>query len=579
MSHFLFILLCVMGVYAVVMLYNEIAQETSHEPPFEDSVTHLILRSGNDNLQELRSEHQAQQQTDRVGLEQQEVEKWRQPYYGSPDNEDVVDPDISMQRDVEENWVEYKSEVKDPVNEVYYFLLKPGGSNRNTKRPKKVKSEIVSGIVSNQNTNYEYKPEFDTGTSVWKLEDAHIKFDKEKTHQLSNQDMLAFRPAKKDTNHAGYQGIKNVKPDNRVNYPAGKTYSDHRSVGHVVSAQRVIPSVPHSLYRQERGGARYLVYVCDAYTLCGGWGDRQRGMVSTYFLSRLVGRQLKIVMPTPCDLANFYIPNKVPWIVSPSHLDSFTKVTVNAIIKKKFTNLLLDRNFNEMFPQQVVYLRTNQDYYKTLYKNPHYHETIRRWSGLGDKKSRFQWAWQDLMRPSPRLLARLERVLGLEFLVRKRRLTPHGSYRTHSVNDVGNSSLICAHVRFGKNPSFPNDTNRTRYTLDDLPLLFDFMLSKDLTGTARFYTASDYQLVKDKAKEVFSNKILNFDVTVMHIDRERLNTTACDGFESALLDQQILSLCDVLVVSRSGFSIYASYMAHTNQEVFIMENGNIKKFL
>ena len=118
----------------------------------------------------------------------------------------------------------------------------------------------------------------------------------------------------------------------------------------------------------------------------------------------------------PCDLINFYIPNRVPWVLTHSELDAFSNVSINAFAARSRSMIgkeLVDQDLNELYPQQVIYLKTNQDYYWRLQKNPFYRDVIRSWTGLADKKSRFQWAWKDLMRPSPRLLAQLERVLGV----------------------------------------------------------------------------------------------------------------------------------------------------------------------
>ncbi|RUS79508.1 hypothetical protein EGW08_012740 [Elysia chlorotica] len=357
--------------------------------------------------------------------------------------------------------------------------------------------------------------------------------------------------------------------------------SDASNQASISNVRKVVPPAPHALYRQPHASARYLVYVCDAESLCGGWGDRQRGMVSIYFLSRLVGRQMKIIMPTPCDIINFFIPNRVPWVMAHSELDSFANASLTAFTAKgrgRIEHDLTEQDFNELYPQQVVYLKTNQEYYWNLIRNPFYRDVVRSWTGITDKKSRFQWAWKDLMRPSPRLLAQLEHAVGPEFLARKKRLAPNKGHRIVPMNNLANNTLICAHVRFGKNPSFPKDNERKIFSMKDLPSLFNFLLSRDTFKNARFYLASDYQLIKDKAKEFFAERLLNFGVTVMHIDRQRTADNACNGFESALLDQQILSLCDVLVVSRSGFSIHASFMAPAHQQVFIMADGTISPF-
>ncbi|GFS17676.1 hypothetical protein ElyMa_004988500 [Elysia marginata] len=566
---FLFLFMSVLGIGAVVLLYQEITRLAGDEPRFSGDAKDTATFGGNGDTNRGQGPNLLLHNPKEVPVDgaAEDVERFQPRLYDSQDQLEAVSIN-SLQSVKDENWVEYTTNVRDPVNERFYFLLNTGGSNTNLKRFKQLnKDQLWSAGFNGQSNMYSSLPDAD----AYNFENDNNKNGD--VLQYPNRDGLRVSYEQSNSKHVVRQkeGLANREGQIAV-------------LGHGVkpSARRVVPPAPHSLYRQPQGSARYLVYVCDAESLCGGWGDRQRGMVSTYFLSRLVGRQLKIAMSTPCDLMNFYIPNRVPWVLAHAQLDAFSNVSVNvftAKARKLIANHMLDRDFNELYPQQVVYLKTNQDYYRRLEKNPFYQDTIRKWTGLAEKKSRFQWAWKDMMRPSPRLLAQLERVLGSTFLVRRRRLAPNKGYMVHSMNDMANSSLICAHVRFGKNPSFPNDNERFMFSLTDLPLLFKFMLSKDTFKTARFYLASDYQLVKDKAKEYFTDRVLDVGVTVTHIDRQREGNNACNGFESALLDQQILSLCDVLVVSRSGFSIHASYMAPAPQEVYIMQDGSIADFV
>ena len=530
------------------MLYQEISRFAREEQRIGADSKEPVTSANDDDT---RNDQLLQLQDQAGPVAAEDVERLQQPLYGSQDQLDVVDEASFQSKD--ENWVEYKTNERDAVNDRYYLLLQSGKSTGSVKKSRKRSKEKMLNADS----------------AVYDFEGPNDGDRNAEGNQFSNSARFQRRRGQNNTNATGeilkYRGRE-----------AGASNQHGQS-----NARRVVPPAPHSLYRQPHASARFLVYVCDAESLCGGWGDRQRGIMSTYFLSRLVGRQMKIIMPTPCDLINFYIPNRVPWVLTHSELDAFSNVSINAFAARSRSMIgkkLVDQDLNELYPQQVIYLKTNQDYYWRLQKNPFYRDVIRSWTGLADKKSRFQWAWKDLMRPSPRLLAQLERVLGSEFLVRRKRLGPNKGYRVQSMNNLANNTLICAHVRFGKNPSFPNDTERRLFSLADLPALFNFMLSRDSFKNARFYLASDYQLIKDKAEEFFSGKLLNIGLTVMHIDRQRAGDNACDGFESALIDQQILSLCDVLVVSRSGFSIHASFMAPAKQQVFMMAEGNIQPF-
>lgn len=324
----------------------------------------------------------------------------------------------------------------------------------------------------------------------------------------------------------------------------------------------------------------YLVYLCDSSYLCGGWGDRQRGIVSTYLLSRLIDRQMKIIMTTPCNLRLFYKPNKVQWLPSSNELISDSNISINALMDKSFQHSVMDGDFNIRFPQKVVYLKTNQDYYDRLKKNTHYSAVLDQWGGLGLRRSRFHWAWDELMQPSHMLLAHLQHIVGTQFLIRKgfKASSLPAKQKTTTRRPVDNSSLICAHVRMGKNPTIPMDEYLKSFKLEYLPTLFKFMLSKDVRGDAKFFVATDYDHVRSESVKFFGNRTIDYGGKIVHIDRQRSEHSACVGFEVALMDQLILSLCDILVVCKSGFSINASYMSKSVGQIYFMKDGNIDLF-
>ncbi|CAL1544411.1 unnamed protein product, partial [Lymnaea stagnalis] len=309
--------------------------------------------------------------------------------------------------------------------------------------------------------------------------------------------------------------------------------------------------------------SRYVVYLCDSSKLCGGWGDRQRGITSLYLLARLAGRQFKIIMSTPCDLSRFYVPSKVDWLVTGNELVTSSSIVVNDIFDQGVVSRVASGDFNEQFPQEVIYVQSNSDYYDKLRKNSIYSTLLNQWGGLVRRKARFTWAWRDLMKPSPLLLTHLERIMDPKI---------------RPIYDLGNSPLICGHVRMGKNPTIPMDEALSFFTLNDLPLLYDFLQGKDKNRDAFFFVASDFEQVRGKSRERFGDRLIDYGGKIIHIDRQRGDRKACAGFEVALMDQLVLSLCDVLVICKSGFSKYASYLSNTSEPVYILEGGQIHEF-
>lgn len=329
---------------------------------------------------------------------------------------------------------------------------------------------------------------------------------------------------------------------------------------------------------------KYLIYICHSLMWCGGWGDRQRGITAAYFLSRVVGREFKIFMNTPCKLSKFYQPNAINWLWESQLITNEIFVISDIFPKSEFRALISAGNFNSLFPQKFVYIRTNHDYFKLLLKNPFYSEYVSEQKNLFSKKNRFRSSWTDLMQPSEYLLQKLQKVVGTSHLVRKGMLPPGKRASTVAKgfsSDLASSSssslsrLICAHVRFGRNPTIPMDEPFDSITPDDIPKLLAFMKSKDKRGTSHIFLASDNDAVKTEFRKVFGNRFLDYGGKIMHIDRQRNERNACAGFESALLDQLILSVCDVLIVSRSGFSIHASLISNSTLPVYILEDGSI----
>ena len=50
---------------------------------------------------------------------------------------------------------------------------------------------------------------------------------------------------------------------------------------------------------------RFMIYTCSGLGLCGGWGDRLRGLYSVYLLSALQNRSYGIEMNRPCPIEKF----------------------------------------------------------------------------------------------------------------------------------------------------------------------------------------------------------------------------------------------------------------------------------
>jgi hypothetical protein len=61
----------------------------------------------------------------------------------------------------------------------------------------------------------------------------------------------------------------------------------------------------------------------------------------------------------------------------------------------------------------------------------------------------------------------------------------------------------------------------------------------------------------------------------VHIDKNRQSPDACLGFEDVIVDQLILTHCDVLVIHRSGVSETAGVLRNQDEGLFRLEEKGI----
>ncbi|GFO10405.1 hypothetical protein PoB_003691000 [Plakobranchus ocellatus] len=161
--------------------------------------------------------------------------------------------------------------------------------------------------------------------------------------------------------------------------------------------------------KRQQGSARvkYLFYVCDNKTTCFGFGDRQRAIVSTYYLAELTNRRFGLIMTSPANLRDFYEPNLVKWDIKPWELPkNATTLEIKALGME--ADLHLDKiDFNAVYPQDILYMRTNQVFWHSTLKNPIYNTSkIPEW-GRVHRSLLIPIGWLRLMKPTWLLRASL----------------------------------------------------------------------------------------------------------------------------------------------------------------------------
>ena len=76
-------------------------------------------------------------------------------------------------------------------------------------------------------------------------------------------------------------------------------------------SQRLPPAAPP---------VRVIGYACELGP-CGGWADRQKGIVGAFVIATMLGQKFKVHMPQPCELSFILSPRRaVDWRLQPGEL-------------------------------------------------------------------------------------------------------------------------------------------------------------------------------------------------------------------------------------------------------------------
>ena len=134
---------------------------------------------------------------------------------------------------------------------------------------------------------------------------------------------------------------------------------------------------------------------------------------------------------------------------------------------------------------------------------------------------------------------------------------------------------VCSNIRIGKSENITNDLI-VKGNLSDLPELWGFLDIYVKNGSHVFLTTDNYQ-VRNQTRQLFGSNVWNTDGVIIHVEKQASVKQACPGFGVAILDQLILTHCDVLITSASGFSQVASYLRASSKNLFTFLDGNISQ--
>ncbi|KAK6190565.1 hypothetical protein SNE40_002402 [Patella caerulea] len=298
---------------------------------------------------------------------------------------------------------------------------------------------------------------------------------------------------------------------------------------------------------------RMLVYTCRQGVTCGGWADRQKGLIAVYLMANATQSGFRIEIDKPCDVKSFLQPKSRDWRLDKrktKDLCTEERVYIDANGRELRQNLKTN-NISQFFNKDINYVTLNSEFSHYIRQNKLYSHNLK-WLKKLSMGQIFATIWQENMA----LTADLER-----------------SYQSFMKRTNGRK-LICAQVRMGGNPSMPEDL-RNRNDMNNLINILDFFRKYNDSERFRIFVTTDAEQVRVTVKRSFPGVAIDTEGVIAHVDQEKDQKKSCEGFKKVILDQHILSTCNVLVISYSGVGRHAAWVRGTPTDLFCFIGGKV----
>lgn len=299
---------------------------------------------------------------------------------------------------------------------------------------------------------------------------------------------------------------------------------------------------------------KYLIYTCiKDRTNCSGWGDRIKGISSIYMMAQATDRIFGINMDNPCQLKDYLVPNKIQWDVDPAVLDLNPKKIIR-FRSKALTRRLPNMDLEDIFSDDVSYAVGNWALQEKLMQNSRYKSKLK-WAEKFNCYQFYHQIYTNLFSLTNAMQNKLDKFL-------------------QKAKPVPGSKLICAQIRIGANPTIPKESV-ARNNISSVTAVWEFFDTFVHNSKHQFFVTTDSEYVRQKAYHFYGDRMLDTSGPIIHPVKST-NTNICEGFEKLILDQYILSKCDILVISRSGFGRSAAYLRTQLDNVYLFENGEVR---
>lgn len=296
---------------------------------------------------------------------------------------------------------------------------------------------------------------------------------------------------------------------------------------------------------------RYFIYYCEL-NWCGGLTDRMKGMLISYIIASLTGRKFAshILIPsTRCSFSSFFDNGKITWDIDLDKLKGLSNMTIDMTNNPRLINKIKTMDFDKTFDTDVVYFTANLYYWNALVQNERYRSVL----GQSVLLTEGQVYAQLIPRIFPLNKKLQDRLVN--FLLRARQ--------------EKESRLVCGHIRRDKHPRQMEEEGGVQKIL--------LFLKRFLTDSGdRVFIASDAIAVRELAYQMFQHQFINHTGPVMHIEDESDSENLCNGYELALVEQRILSECDILLLTLSGYGRLAAFVRNSDKDLYCYVHGTIK---
>ncbi|MCC7159978.1 MAG: hypothetical protein IT281_10640 [Ignavibacteria bacterium] len=291
-----------------------------------------------------------------------------------------------------------------------------------------------------------------------------------------------------------------------------------------------------------------MIYSCQRS--CGGLGDRLRGIVSVFILSRLLNRRFMIDMNYPCPVTQALLPNLVDWTYAPhSQSNNRSRLTISEVpvwpIKTEISmaHIITYHDFLTIWSTyEEIWISTNGDFVAPAFRNRFASNASQMLLGRfplaeATMETLFPLIFDFLFKPTVSVQNGVEQILV-------------ESRRRH---------LICLHIRIGKNPSNPSDRAfPSRINTAEDMLKFVDKYSMNISKPLVFVTSDSSEAVGTVLRH-FPKSSMTVVGPILHVDKANGQASViANGFVKVIADFYLLGECQTSILSRSGFSALAN---------------------